>query len=118
LLPGGLGTIFQIPFVWWAASSSRAACLHFSASGDCIASEKLRDSSESEVDIAISCARSPSSDSSSSLSSSCAAESFHHSLGFLLLHLGSLAPIPIGVVGLVGGSGEGERDGAGINGGE
>ena len=54
---------------------------------------------------------SASSISSSTSSSSCALDSFHHSLGFVLVRLGSLAPIPIGEGGLGGAAGDGERGG-------
>jgi hypothetical protein len=45
------------------------------------------------------------------LSSSCALDNFHHSLGLVLVHLGSLAPIPIGEGGLGGATGDGGRGG-------
>ena len=54
---------------------------------------------------------SASSISSSTSSSSCALDSFHHSLGLFLVRLGSLAPIPIGEGGLGGATGDGERGG-------
>ena len=38
-------------------------------------------------------------------------DSFHHSLGFVLVRLGSLAPIPIGEGSLGGAAGDGERGG-------
>jgi hypothetical protein len=49
--------------------------------------------------------------SSSTSSSNCALDSFHHSLGLVLVHLGSLAPIPIGEGGQGGATGDGEQGG-------
>src|ERR1700709_197026 len=54
---------------------------------------------------------SASSMSSSTSSSSCALDSFHHSLGLVLVRLGSLAPIPIGEGGLGGATGDVRRIG-------
>ena len=42
-----------------------------------------------------------------------AADSFHHSLGLVLVRLGSLAPMPIGEGGLGGATGDGGQAGAG-----
>ena len=98
LLPAGLGTRVQVPLISCSYSSSKAACLHFSASGR---DTNIANSSSLSSYIC-------------SGSSSCAGESFHHSLGLSLLRRGNLALIPTGLGALGGGSGEGVHTGAAI----
>ena len=120
----GQSTRVHVPFVWWAANSSKAACLHSTASSCFMAS--LNDPGYAVLmakQWAISA--SLSSKLSKSLLTNCAGLSFHHSWGRWQIFQGKHAPMPIGVYigsdaggGVSGASGSGQGTASGVLGSE
>ena len=92
----GWSTRVHVPFIWWAASSSKAACLHSAALSCFMASLNNLGCTVLVVkQWAISAFLS--SESSKSLSTNCAGLGFHHSWGCWQILQGRHVLMPIGL---------------------